>query len=56
MSNMTYLWVICFDDDACWRVMPLCCVFVAYSSVHLSLLMLVWFDVKVLESDAGDIL
>ena len=56
MSKMTYLWVRCFDDDACWRVMPLCCVFAAYYSMYLPLLMLVYFDVKVLENYVGDLL
>lgn len=56
MSKMTYLWVRCFIDDACWRVMPLCCVFAAYFSVYMPLLMLVSFDVQVLESDVGDLL
>lgn len=36
--------------------MPLCCVFVAYFSVYFPLLMLVSFDVQVLESDVGDFL
>jgi len=54
MVNMKYLWVRCFDDDACWRMMPLCYVFVAYPFLYWPLLMLVSINVQVLESDASD--
>ena len=38
-----------------WRVTLHCYVFDAYYYVYLPLLMLVSFDVQVLESDAGDL-
>jgi len=52
---MAYLWVRCFDDDACWRMMSLCYAFAAYPSLYWPLLMLVSIDVQVLESDVGDL-
>jgi len=49
---MTYLWVRCFFDDACWRVVP---IFYAFQSAYFHCVFSS-LDVQVLDLVVGDVL